>query len=75
MTEWWTYRPRDFVLFSEPVYWRLFELANAALWPLLYLPSAVGLALAGALLWLAARPALVYRVRAALSRSRAGAGA
>jgi len=50
-------------------------LANAALWPLLYLPSAVGLALAGALLWLAARPALVYRVRAALSRSRAGAGA
>jgi len=50
-------------------------LANAALWPLLYLPSAVGLALAGALLWLAARPALVYRVRAALSQSRAGAGA
>jgi len=50
-------------------------LANAALWPLLYLPSAVGLALAGALLWLAARPALVHRVRAALSRSRAGAGA
>jgi lipopolysaccharide export system permease protein len=50
-------------------------LANAALWPLLYLPSAVGLALAGALLWLAARPALVHRVRAALSRGRAGAGA
>ncbi len=50
-------------------------LANAALWPLLYLPSAVGLALAGALLWLAARPALVHRLRAALSRSRAGAGA
>jgi len=50
-------------------------LANAALWPLLYLPSAAGLALAGALLWLAARPALVYRVRAALSRSTAGAGA
>jgi len=50
-------------------------LANAALWPLLYLPSAVGLALAGTLLWLAGRPALIYRVRAALSRGRAGAGA
>jgi lipopolysaccharide export system permease protein len=50
-------------------------LANAALWPLLYLPSAVGLALAGSLLWLAQRPALVYRVRVALSRRMAGEGA
>lgn len=33
MSEWWTYRPGDFLLFSEPVYWRLFELINAALWP------------------------------------------
>ncbi|MDF0600176.1 DUF6064 family protein [Psychromarinibacter sp. C21-152] len=33
MLEWWSYRPRDFLLFSESVYWRLFELANDALWP------------------------------------------
>lgn len=33
MSEWWTYRPEDFLLFSERVYWRLFELHNDALWP------------------------------------------
>ena len=34
MVEWWTYRPSDFLMFSPRVYWRLFELANAASWPL-----------------------------------------
>jgi hypothetical protein len=34
MSEWWTYRPEDFLLFSPRVYWRLFELHNEALWPL-----------------------------------------
>ncbi|MGQ7793725.1 DUF6064 family protein [Faunimonas sp. B44] len=34
MSEWWTYRPEDFLLFSPRVYWRMFELQNAALWPL-----------------------------------------
>ncbi len=33
MSEWWTYRPEDFLLFSERVYWRLIELHNLALWP------------------------------------------
>lgn len=33
METWLTYSPEDFLLFSEPVYWRLFELHNAALWP------------------------------------------
>lgn len=33
MSQWWTYRPEDFLLFSERVYWRLFELHNAAVWP------------------------------------------
>jgi hypothetical protein len=33
MSEWWTYRPEDLLLFSERVYWRLFELHNAAVWP------------------------------------------
>jgi hypothetical protein len=43
MSEWWTYRPEDFLLFSPRVYWRLFELHNAALWPLHVVTLAVGL--------------------------------
>lgn len=34
MGEWLTYRPHDLLLFSEEVYWRLFELHNEAWWPL-----------------------------------------
>ncbi len=34
MSEWWTYRPDDFLLFSQRVYWRMFELHNEAVWPL-----------------------------------------
>ncbi len=34
MPEWLTYQLSDLLLFSERVYWRLFELENAALWPL-----------------------------------------
>lgn len=33
MSEWWTYSPADFLLFSPQTYYRLFELHNAALWP------------------------------------------
>lgn len=33
MSEWWTYRPSDFLLFSARTYYRLFELYNADLWP------------------------------------------
>ncbi|WP_420406070.1 DUF6064 family protein [Nisaea sp.] len=33
METWLSYSPEDFLLFSERVYWRLFELHNAALWP------------------------------------------
>ena len=33
MPEWWTYAAEDFLLFSARAYWRLFELHNAALWP------------------------------------------
>jgi len=40
-------------------------LVNAALWPLLYMPSLSGLALAAALLWLAQRPGLGRRIAAA----------
>jgi hypothetical protein len=42
MSEWWTYRPEDFLLFSPRVYWRMFELHNAALWPLQVLALAAG---------------------------------
>lgn len=33
MSEWWTYRPADFLMFAPRTYWRLFELQNEALWP------------------------------------------
>ncbi|HEV2896601.1 MAG TPA: DUF6064 family protein [Pseudaminobacter sp.] len=43
MSEWWTYRPEDFLLFSPRVYWRMFELHNAAFWPLHFATLAAGL--------------------------------
>jgi hypothetical protein len=43
MSEWWTYRPEDFLLFSSRVYWRMFELHNTELWPLHILTLAAGL--------------------------------
>ena len=48
MTEWWTYRPSDFLLFSPRTYSRLFELYNAEVWPAHLLALGLGLAL-----WLA----------------------
>jgi Family of unknown function (DUF6064) len=50
MTEWWTYRPSDFLLFSGPTYYRLFELYNNDLWPAQAITVGLGLAL-----WLALR--------------------
>ncbi len=44
MTEWWTYRPADFLLFSARTYWRLFELHNLHWWPLQWLAVGLGLA-------------------------------
>ena len=44
MPEWWTYGPEDFLLFSERVYWRLFELHNAAVWPALIVALLLGAA-------------------------------
>jgi len=43
MSEWWTYRAVNFLLFSPRVYWRMFELHNAALWPLHVVTLAAGL--------------------------------
>ena len=33
MSEWWTYRPSDFLMFSPRIYWRLFTSINEAFWP------------------------------------------
>ncbi|HEX2541720.1 MAG TPA: DUF6064 family protein [Caldimonas sp.] len=51
MSEWWTYRPSDFLLFSSRTYLRLFELHNTALWP----AQLVAAVLCAVLLWLAWR--------------------
>lgn len=48
MSEWWTYRLSDFLLFAPRTYYRLFELYNAEIWPLHIAAFAVGLAV----LWL-----------------------
>lgn len=45
MSEWWTYSPSDFLLFSARVYYRLFELHNRDLWPAQILTLALGLAI------------------------------
>ena len=47
MSEWWTYRPSDFLLFSARTYWRLFELHNLQWWPLHLLTVALALAALG----------------------------
>jgi hypothetical protein len=52
MAHWWTYRPEDFLLFAPRVYWRLFELHNAAVWPL----QLLALLLGAATLFCAVRP-------------------
>ena len=52
MSEWWSYRPSDFLMFSPRIYWRLFESINEAFWPAQPVVIALGLA------WLLrARPA------------------
>jgi hypothetical protein len=55
MSEWWTYRAEDFLLFSPRVYWRMFESHNAALWPLHVITLAAGLII---LLFVARRPGM-----------------
>ena len=52
MSEWWTYRLEDFLLFSPRVYWRMFELHNEAVWPM----QIVAILLGAAILVLTVRP-------------------
>ena len=49
MSEWWTYRLSDFLMFSPRSYRRLFELVNADLWPAQLLVLAAGAAVMVAL--------------------------
>lgn len=51
METWLTYSPQDFLLFSERVYWRLFELHNTAFWPAQIPAVLAGLAVPALLLW------------------------
>ena len=44
MSEWWTYRPSDFLMFSPRTYWRLFASINEAFWPAQPALIALGLA-------------------------------
>ena len=62
MSEWWTYRLKDFLLFSPRTYERLFELYNAAIWPAQIVALGFGVAIWG----------LLTRVSAAGARWIAG---
>ena len=44
MSEWWSYRPSDFLMFSPRIYWRLFASINEAFWPAQPALIALGLA-------------------------------
>lgn len=50
MSEWWTYRPSDLLMFSPRIYARLFEAVNLQWWPLALLLPLAALAWAW-LLW------------------------
>ncbi len=63
MEEWLSYRLGDFLMFSGRTYWRLFELENAALWPLPVVAPAAGGAALVVMLW---RPATGMRLLATL---------
>lgn len=63
MRDWLTYELSDFLLFSERVYWRLFTLENANLWPM---PLLAPLALLAALALHTRRPAGGLRLLFAL---------
>ncbi|MGH6865710.1 MAG: DUF6064 family protein [Methyloceanibacter sp.] len=63
MSEWWTYRPADLLMFSPVTFYRLFELHNAAVWPAQIAALIAGCAILGLILW---RPHGAGRTIAAL---------
>lgn len=56
MSEWWTYRPSDFLLFAPRTYYRLVETYNVESWPWQAVAIAAALAIV-ALAWRRARHA------------------
>lgn len=67
MSEWWTYRPADFLMFAPRTYWRQFELHNDACWP------AQPLLVLAALAWMAWLMRTVPRGRPGAPVLRVGA--
>jgi hypothetical protein len=49
MSEWWTYRPHDLLMYSARAYYGLFALENSSIWPLQLMAIAIG---AAAIEWL-----------------------
>jgi hypothetical protein len=47
MSEWWTYSPSDFLMFSARSYWRLTELTNRDMWPAQLVALVVGIVVLG----------------------------
>jgi len=68
MSEWWTYRLYDFLLFTPRTYYRLFELYNAAVWPAQVAAVALGLWL----VWICARAPLTPSLSPRASGGRGG---
>jgi len=59
MSEWWTYRLSDFLMYSPATYWRLVERYNREVWPLQVLMLVAGVTL---LWWVAARGPMAGRL-------------
>jgi len=55
MSEWWTYRLSDFLMFAPRTYYRLFERYNAEVWPAHAVALAIGVVI-GVLVFKSARP-------------------
>lgn len=68
MSEWWTYRPADFLMFAPRIYWRLFESINAQWWPLALVTTV------GAVAWFVVVVAAPVARRAAPARRNASSG-
>ena len=70
MSDWWTYRLSDFLLFSPDTYRRLFELYNAGIWPIQIAAALLGLLALAAALRRSPREAVVLAIRQIRGRYR-----
>jgi hypothetical protein len=74
MSEWWTYRLSDLLMFAPRTYHRLFELHNDAAWPLALVTPVLALALVVALARRAARAGAAACLALALAWLGVGVG-